>query len=90
MDYANAYNASPVATEGVEFMNLILDWTGPGLFTDAVNRYLVARYGVDPFALAGLDDRAGRIGDVLVYPEFAFGIDDTHHLSTDFELIHHG
>lgn len=90
MEYASRYHANLTATEGNEFMNLILDWIGPGLFTDAVYRYLVARYGVDPFSFAGLDDKAARIGDVLIYPEFAFGIDKGHHLSKDFELVYHG
>lgn len=71
-------------------MQNIIYVLGPGLFTDAVYRYLVARYGVDPFVFAGLDDKAARIGDVLIYPEFAFGIDEWHHLNSDFELIHHG
>jgi hypothetical protein len=46
----------------------------------------VARHGLDPFALAGIK-KANRIGDVIIYPEFAFG--DLGDRKGDFDLIHH-
>ena len=41
-----------------------LDWTGPGVFTDAVLRYLLVRHGVRPEQLSHLSG-AVRIGDVV-------------------------
>ena len=42
-----------------------LDGTGPGPFTDAVLRYLLVQYGVQPQHLFGMEDGA-LIGDVLL------------------------
>ncbi|KAJ9100486.1 hypothetical protein QFC21_003525 [Naganishia friedmannii] len=44
-----------------------LEWTGPGIFTDCVYRYLLTRYGVHPRELLHLKDPL-RIGDVLILP----------------------
>jgi alpha 1,6-mannosyltransferase len=38
--------------------------TGPAQFTDAVLRYLLVQYGVNPEQLVGMEDGA-LIGDVL-------------------------
>jgi len=49
----------------------VLDWTGPGAFTDAVMRYMIARHGVYPRDLDSLPAPA-RIGDLLILPPYAF------------------
>ena len=49
----------------------VLDWSGPGAFTDAVNRYLLIRYGIHPNALAGIT-QATMFGDILVLPQHSF------------------
>jgi hypothetical protein len=41
-----------------------LEWTGPGIWTDAVYRYLLVRYGFLPEDLIGAQ-RPIRVGDVL-------------------------
>lgn len=41
-----------------------LEWTGPGVFTDAVMRYLLTRYGFQPRELLHVKTPV-RIGDVL-------------------------
>lgn len=41
-----------------------LEWTGPGVFTDAVLRYLLVRHGLHPRQLSGLA-KPLRIGDVV-------------------------
>jgi alpha 1,6-mannosyltransferase len=48
-----------------------LEWTGPGPFSDAVFRYLLARYGFHP-KQASWDAVPIRVGDVLILPEKAF------------------
>ncbi|WVQ82346.1 hypothetical protein IAT38_004474 [Cryptococcus sp. DSM 104549] len=44
-----------------------LEWTGPGVFSDCVYRYLLARYGFKPYDLLHKKDPL-RIGDVLILP----------------------
>jgi len=41
-----------------------LEWTGPGIFTDSVMRYLLVRYGFQPRELLHVKDPI-RVGDVL-------------------------
>lgn len=50
----------------------IMDRTGPGLFTDAVLRYLGAKYGVKWSDLRGIGPEGRRWGDVLVLSITAF------------------
>lgn len=50
---------------------LTSSFTGPGLFTDAVLRYLAARYAIYPSALTKLT-KPVRVGDVLLYPVHTF------------------
>lgn len=49
----------------------IMDWTGPGIWTDAVLQYLAARYGCQWTDLRGLD-KPLRVGDVIVLPVTGF------------------
>ncbi|KAG8877851.1 membrane-bound alpha-1,6- mannosyltransferase Initiation-specific [Tulasnella sp. 331] len=49
----------------------VMEWTGPGIFTDAVFRYLDARYNVTWPALKGLE-RPLRVGDVMILPMTGF------------------
>lgn len=49
----------------------VLEWTGPGVFTDAVMRYLRGRWGFDYDALVTLTEPI-RVGDVLILPDRAF------------------
>ncbi|WVN88260.1 uncharacterized protein L203_103461 [Cryptococcus depauperatus CBS 7841] len=44
-----------------------LEWTGPGVFTDCVYRYLLARYGFKPMDLLHVK-KPTRVGDVLILP----------------------
>ncbi|KAJ9118820.1 hypothetical protein QFC24_006019 [Naganishia onofrii] len=44
-----------------------LDWTGPGVFTDCVYRYMLARYGFQPRELIHQKEPL-RVGDVLILP----------------------
>lgn len=41
-----------------------LEWTGPGVWTDCVYRYLISRYGFSPEDLIR-QDKPIRVGDVL-------------------------
>jgi hypothetical protein len=43
---------------------LVTDWTGPGVFTDCVYRYMLARYGFKPRDLIHQKNPL-RVGDVL-------------------------
>lgn len=52
----------------------IMDWTGPGVWTDAVLQYLAARYGCQWTDLRGLD-KPLRVGDVVVLPVTGFSPD---------------
>ncbi|KIR64011.1 alpha 1,6-mannosyltransferase [Cryptococcus bacillisporus CA1873] len=49
----------------------VMEWTGPGLFTDSVLAFLLARYNVTWHRLRGLEHPL-RIGDVLILPITAF------------------
>ncbi|OWZ53328.1 alpha 1,6-mannosyltransferase [Cryptococcus neoformans 125.91] len=53
-----------------EAMN-VMEWTGPGLFTDSVLAFLLSRYNVTWHRLRGLEHPL-RIGDVLILPITAF------------------
>ncbi|WVW83869.1 hypothetical protein I302_105891 [Kwoniella bestiolae CBS 10118] len=44
-----------------------LEWTGPGVFSDCVYRYLLARYGFKPEDLIHKKEPL-RVGDVLILP----------------------
>lgn len=52
----------------------IMDWTGPGVWTDSVLQYLEARYGCQWTDLRGLT-RPLRVGDVIVLPVTGFSPD---------------
>ena len=55
----------------IQSLNYVLEWTGPGMLTDAVLRYLGAVHGIHPEQL--LYNRKGiRLGDVLMYPHMSF------------------
>ncbi|ORY33027.1 hypothetical protein BCR39DRAFT_520802 [Naematelia encephala] len=56
---------------GRERIMNVMEWTGPGLFTDSVLSFLLARYQVTWHRLRGLDHPL-RIGDVLILPITAF------------------
>ncbi|ORX39234.1 hypothetical protein BD324DRAFT_576681 [Kockovaella imperatae] len=49
----------------------VMEWTGPGLFSDSVLSYLLARYDVSWHRLRGLNHPL-RIGDVMILPITAF------------------
>lgn len=49
----------------------VVNWTGPGVFTDAVLAYLQHQYGVHWVDLKGLK-KPLRIGDVVVLPVTGF------------------
>ncbi|WWC63834.1 uncharacterized protein I303_106439 [Kwoniella dejecticola CBS 10117] len=49
----------------------VMEWTGPGLFTDSVVAFLLARYNVSWHRLRSLDHPL-RIGDVLILPITGF------------------
>lgn len=49
----------------------IMNWSGPGVWTDAVLNYLRVRYGVRWVDLRGLTEPL-RIGDVVVLPVTGF------------------
>ncbi|WVQ81321.1 hypothetical protein IAT38_003444 [Cryptococcus sp. DSM 104549] len=63
--------ANELRGQGKEHAMSVMEWTGPGLFTDSVLSYLLARYDVSWHRLRGLDHPL-RIGDVLVLPITAF------------------
>ncbi|KAK4684830.1 hypothetical protein P7C73_g5330, partial [Tremellales sp. Uapishka_1] len=67
----------------------VLDWTGPGVFTDAVFRYLLVRYGVSPIDLSGIT-RPVRIGDVVIMPEHSFRADASEGFQGDDRVVWHG
>src|SRR5258708_23537047 len=49
----------------------VLDWTGPGVFTDAVIRYMIARHGVYPRQVSSMNVPV-RVGDLLIFPARSF------------------
>ena len=67
----------------------ILDWTGPGTFTDAVLRYLVARHGIHPRQIADLG-RPARIGDLLILPAESFAAWASEEPKGDQHAVWHG
>ncbi|WWD17318.1 hypothetical protein CI109_101758 [Kwoniella shandongensis] len=48
-----------------------LEWTGPGIFSDCVYRYMLARYGFKPSDLIHRKEPL-RVGDVLILPAGSF------------------
>ncbi|KAF8321526.1 hypothetical protein DL93DRAFT_2163145 [Clavulina sp. PMI_390] len=54
----------------------VLDWTGPGPWSDAIFRYLLTRYGHDPrplaLSLSQPDRHPLRIGDVVILQQLSF------------------
>ncbi|KAI5453520.1 hypothetical protein NCC49_005994 [Naganishia albida] len=48
-----------------------LEWTGPGVFTDCVYRYLLARWGFHPREMLHLKEPI-MVGDVLILPSGSF------------------
>ncbi|WRT67852.1 uncharacterized protein IL334_004826 [Kwoniella shivajii] len=67
----------------------ILEWSGPGAFTDAVFRYLLVRYGFHPNQVSGLN-RPLRVGDVLIMPEQSFRADASEGYQGDDKVVWHG
>jgi alpha 1,6-mannosyltransferase len=47
------------------------EWTGPGVWTDAVVSYIYATNGIRPEQLAKIK-RPTQIGDLVILPEFGF------------------
>ncbi|KAF8343796.1 uncharacterized protein EI90DRAFT_3010679 [Cantharellus anzutake] len=67
----------------------VLEWTGPGVFTDAVLRYMVARHGIYPRQISDLDVPA-RIGDLLILPARSFQADASEGDQKEQECVWHG
>ncbi|WVW84759.1 hypothetical protein I302_106794 [Kwoniella bestiolae CBS 10118] len=67
----------------------ILEWSGPGAFTDAVFRYLLIRYGFHPKQASGLD-KPLRVGDVLIMPVHSFRADASEGYQGDEKAVWHG
>ena len=67
----------------------VLDWSGPGAFTDALMRYLLVRHGVHPTDLAGLN-KARRYGDVVILPMHAFRAEASDRDMGDGRVVFHG
>ncbi|WWC88460.1 uncharacterized protein L201_003371 [Kwoniella dendrophila CBS 6074] len=67
----------------------ILEWSGPGAFTDAVFRYLLIRYGFHPKHVSGLD-KPLRVGDVLIMPVHSFRADASEGYQGDNRVVWHG
>ncbi|KAL7421127.1 hypothetical protein Q5752_004012 [Cryptotrichosporon argae] len=63
--------ADELRGQGRDHAMNVMEWTGPGLFSDAVFAFLLARYNVTWHRLRGLDHPL-RIGDVLVLPITGF------------------
>ncbi|QRW00375.1 glycosyltransferase family 32 protein [Ceratobasidium sp. AG-Ba] len=73
---ANVTNKAEGKQTGGETLNetepvSVMEWTGPGVFTDAVVRYLAAKHNLTWPALKGLR-RPLRIGDMTVLPVTGF------------------
>ncbi|OCF54827.1 hypothetical protein L486_07482 [Kwoniella mangroviensis CBS 10435] len=67
----------------------ILEWSGPGAFTDAVFRYLLIRYGFHPKSVSGYD-KPLRVGDVLIMPVYSFRADASEGYQGDEKVVWHG
>lgn len=70
----------------------VLDLTGPGAFSDAVFRYLLARYGVTPNEISNFKQPI-RVGDVLIYPVHSFRTDASEperNRDDPMKLVWHG
>lgn len=67
----------------------ILDWSGPGVFTDAVFRYLLVRYGFHPTQASGLKDPL-QIGDVIIMPVHSFRADASEGFQGNHRVVWHG
>ncbi|EIW65789.1 hypothetical protein TREMEDRAFT_70437 [Tremella mesenterica DSM 1558] len=64
-------DASDLRGQHTDHAMSVMEWTGPGLFSDSVMAFLLARYHVTWHRLRGLDHPL-RIGDVLILPISAF------------------
>ncbi|WVQ72773.1 hypothetical protein IAR50_002333 [Cryptococcus sp. DSM 104548] len=67
----------------------ILEWSGPGAFTDAVFRYLLVRYGFHPEEASGLK-KPLRVGDVVLMPVNSFRADASEGFQGDHRVVWHG
>ncbi|KAK8858639.1 hypothetical protein IAR55_002868 [Kwoniella newhampshirensis] len=67
----------------------ILDWSGPGAFTDAVLRYLLVRYGFHPSQVSRLTEPI-QIGDVVIMPVHSFRADASEGFQGDHRVVWHG
>ncbi|KAF9520626.1 glycosyltransferase family 32 protein [Hydnum rufescens UP504] len=66
-----------------------LQWTGPGPFTDAVFRYILARHGIGTQSIAGSTVPI-RIGDVLILPSHSFQADASEGPQPEQACVWHG
>lgn len=72
----------------------MLDFSGPGVFTDCVLRYLKARWGFDIEQLQSNRLRKPiRVGDVLILPELAMQAaasePDEYEANRDVDVVWH-
>ncbi|KAL0255722.1 hypothetical protein I308_100529 [Cryptococcus tetragattii IND107] len=67
----------------------ILDWSGPGAFTDAVFRYLLVRYGFHPTQASGLKEPL-KVGDVIIMPVHSFRADASEGFQGAHKVVWHG
>nr|KIR49823.1 alpha-1,6-mannosyltransferase [Cryptococcus bacillisporus CA1280] len=67
----------------------ILDWSGPGAFTDAVFRYLLVRYGFHPAQASGLKEPL-KVGDVIIMPVHSFRADASEGFQGAHKVVWHG
>lgn len=86
---AKELRLSETAPTNKEDAKGILDWTGPGVFTDAVLRYLLVRHGVRPEQLSHLSGPV-RIGDVVVMPVHSFRADASEGDQGEHKVVWHG
>ncbi|WVQ93038.1 hypothetical protein IAU59_000102 [Kwoniella sp. CBS 9459] len=70
-DEGKSNEAQELADQHRDHAMNVMEWTGPGLFTDSVLAYILARYNVTWHRLRGLDHPL-RIGDVLILPITGF------------------
>ncbi|KAG9002496.1 membrane-bound alpha-1,6- mannosyltransferase Initiation-specific [Tulasnella sp. JGI-2019a] len=91
VDEANALARVPLHDNGDNGGYMpVMEWTGPGVFTDAVFRYLEARYNVTWPALRMLE-RPLRVGDVVILPITGFspGMNGANLASDPQAMIRH-